>query len=175
MYQNLQGSPTINDIWSVPYSNLRLNSATNEKCINAFPKGIPEDAFVVYTSSQDNKGIVVLGYYVTDDLDMTHSAYFHTLRELTLQYEGHDPTLDIRNTECVHISEWVFDDSLRNELYLQRIFSIIASSFDKKTNKYYIWCDSTHDELLFYSLNKDEYFGYSAAIFYFSRFFMNEK
>ena len=74
MYQNLQVNPIINGIMCVSYEELSLNTNTNNRCLETFPQGIPDNATIIYSPS-DN-GIIVLGYYVLDALNMSHSAYF---------------------------------------------------------------------------------------------------
>ena len=81
MYQNLQVNPVINDIMCVSYEELSLNTNTNNRCLETFPQGIPNNATIIYSPS-DN-GIIVLGYYVLDSLNMSHSAYFDFLRDTT--------------------------------------------------------------------------------------------
>ena len=87
MYQNLQVNPIINDIMCVPYEELRdLNTNTNNRCLETFPQGIPNNATItVYSPS--NNGIIVLGYYVLDALNMSHSAHFDYLTEILLLYD----------------------------------------------------------------------------------------
>lgn len=173
MYQNLQVNPIINDIMCVSYEVLSLNTNTNNRCLETFQQGIPDNATIIYSPS-DN-GIIVLGYYVLDALNMSHSAYFDFLRDTTIRFEGFDPRPNVENTTCIHINEWLFDESLRNTRRLQHIFLTIISNINDDVNHYFVWCDSSHKETLFYPINKIENrLSNTNAIFYFSRIFMYE-
>ena len=44
MYQNLQVNPIINGIMCVSYEELSLNTNTNNRCLETFPQGIPDNA-----------------------------------------------------------------------------------------------------------------------------------
>lgn len=90
MYQNLQANPIIKNILCVSYTTLQLNENTNRCCAEVFPQGIPDNATIVYSPS--DKGIIVLGYYVLDTLNMSESIYFNALRNNTLQYAKFRPT-----------------------------------------------------------------------------------
>lgn len=174
MYQNLQVNPIINGIMCVSYEELSLNTNTNNRCLETFPQGIPDNATIVYSPS-DN-GIIVLGYYVLDALNMSQSINFEALREATLQYEGFDPRQNVEGASCIHINDWVFDESLRNRITLQHIFLTITSSIEDNINHCFIWCDSNNGDILFYPIKRIENrLSNTSAILYFSHMFLYEQ
>lgn len=172
MYRELQTNPITNnnDIWCVPYKNLRLNENTNAKCIDIFPNGIPDDAAVVYSSSEE--GIIVLGYYILDGTNMTLSTNYESLKNATIALQKTDPTEQIKQQNCVHIREWIFDNSLRNKEYLRKICNIIVST-DWYTSSFIVWFNNSRGEISFYHINNDDFIS-ASAVFYFINEFMNE-
>lgn len=174
MFQRLQENPTINGIMCVPYSNLMLNDNTRQRCMDVLGNNIPNEAVIVYSPSDD--GIVVLGYYVLDTLNMSQSIYFEVLREATLQYEGFDPRQNVEGSNCIHISDWVFDESLRDRIRLQHIFLTVTSSIEDTINHYFVWCDSSNEDILFYPIKRvRNRLANTSAILYFSHMFLYEQ
>ena len=170
MYVELHPNPIINEIMCVPFENLRLNDNTYEKCVQTF-RNIPDDAIIVYSTSEE--GIVVLGYYILDNLNMKYSDCFDALRENTLRLSGFDPIEKVNQMDCIHIKEWVFDNSLRNKEHLNHIFLNISLACPNESWEYMLWYNSIHHSLLFYPIHDMELSNY-AAIFYFSDAFLNE-
>ena len=171
MYQKLQTNPVIKDLWCIPYETLRENLNTKERCLNVFPQGLPDNSNIVYSSSEE--GIIVLGYYVIDDANMTSSKYYESVKSITLQFQGADKTSRINQTDCVHIKTWVFDNSLRNEACLDKIFNSIVLHFPYK-GKYILWYDNKQGELCFYSIDRGVAGGTNCALTYFTNDFMRQ-
>lgn len=173
MYQNLQANPIIKNILCVSYTTLQLNENTNRCCAEVFPQGIPDNATIVYSPS--DKGIIVLGYYVLDTLNMSESIYFNALRNNTLQYKDFDPQQEVKSSTCIHIKDWVFDESLRDTIWLRHIFLTIISSIENNINNFFVWYDGHKGEVLFYPIKMVENpLSITKAIFYFSHKFMYE-
>lgn len=164
MYTQLQTNPTINNIWCIPYENLRLNTNTNARCIEVFPN-IPNDAIVIYSSSDE--GITVLGYYALDNLNMTRSENYESFKSATIDMQGQDPTREIRRRHCTRIREWIFDNSLKNEEYLRHICLSIVLDL-----KSIVWFNNRRGEISFYPVADG--FVNMGAISYFVNEFMNE-
>lgn len=171
MYKELQTNPIINDIWCVPFGNLRLIVSTNEKVLQVFEQGLPDNSYIVYTDSDDS--IVVLGYYVLDNNNMSKSIYYESLRNVTQELQNIDPTDEINQIDCVHIREWVFDNSLKKENYLNRIFNIMISTY-LDGNKHIMWFVNKNQQLSFYPIFGNWAFLNIAAIKYLTDAFLNE-
>lgn len=160
MYTQLQTNPTINDdLWCVPYEYMYPNDAI------VFPNGIPNDAFVIYSSSDE--GITVLGYYALDNLNMTQSENYESFKSATIDMQGQDPTREIRRRHCTRIREWIFDNSLKNEEYLRHICLSIVLNL-----KSIVWFNNRRGEISFYPVADG--FVNMGAISYFVNEFMNE-
>lgn len=162
MFRKIQEGLIINDIWSVSFENLKLNKNTKSKCENCFGDDIDDETIIIYSSSDD--GIIVLGYYVLDDMNIAQSSMYKQLKTNTRIFGGTDKTEDLEQKKCKHICSWVFDESLRNKDYLTHIFEVMT--FDN--NNCLLWCEG-HNEIIFYPLS-ERY----AAIDYFSNAFLKE-
>lgn len=162
MYKKIQIEPTIKDIWSIPFDNLKLNEQTKNKCEESFGDDMDDNAIVIYSTSDD--GIIVLGYYILDDLNITQSSMYEQLKINTFVFSNKDKTADLKEIKCKHISTWTFDESLRNKEYLLHIFEVMTFG----NNSYLLWCDG-HNEIVFYPLS-ERY----AAIEYFANAFLKE-
>ena len=171
MFQRLQENPPINGIMCVPYSNLILNDNTRQRCTDVFGNNIPNESVIVYSPSDD--GIVVLGYYVLSNEHMADSECYEYLRARTITLQGEDPTEEIRKFDCICISEWVFDYSLRSRNHLESIFnSIVSGHLDG--SRHFIWYVNRNRELLFYSIYNRMSIDNTAAVIYFANEFLNE-
>lgn len=153
MYQNLLVNPVINGIWCVSYETLQLNENTNRRCNETFPQGIPNNAVIIYSSS-DN-GIVVLGYYVLTIQNITESHLYNVLRDFSINMNGVDHHQSFLNADCYKIEEWVFDNSLNNKQRLFHIFNNIVSSIEVNGRLTFLWCDSGFNEIVYYPINND--------------------
>lgn len=162
MFRKIQEGLINNDILSVPFENLKLNEETKSKCEDCFGENIDDDTIIIYSSSYD--GIIVLGYYIIDDLNITQSPMYEQLKTNTRIFGETDKTEDLEQKKCKHICSWVFDESLRNKDYLTHIFEVMT--FDNKN--YLLWCEG-HNEIIFYPLS-ERY----AAIEYFANTFLKE-
>jgi hypothetical protein len=162
MYKKIQIEPTIKDIWSIPFDNLKLNEQTKNRCEELFCDDMDDNAIVIYSTSDD--GIIVLGYYLLDDLNITQSSMYEQLKINTFVFSNKDKTADLKEIKCKHISIWTFDESLRNKEYLLHIFEVMTFG----NNSYLLWCDG-HNEIVFYPLS-ERY----AAIEYFANAFLKE-
>ena len=171
MYIELHPNPIINEIMCIPFETLRLNDKTYEKCVQTLGNDIPDDAIIVYSPSESE--IIVLGYYLLDNLNMKYSDYFDALRESTFRLCGFDPIKSVNQIDCIHIKEWIFDNSLRNKEHLSHIFLNITLSCPNENGVCMLWNNSIHHSLLFYPIHDMELSNY-AAIFYFSDAFLNE-
>ena len=121
----------------VPYSNLIHNDNTRQRCIDELSNNISNEAVIVYSLSDD--GIVVLGYYILNNQNITESVFYNALRDNSIHSHGIDCHQSFLNAECHKIQEWVFDVSLNNKQHLYHIFSIMISSID------------THERLTIYN------------------------
>ena len=162
MYKKIQIEPTIKDICSVSFDNLKRNKQTKSKCEECFGNILDDDTIIIYSSSDDE--IIVLGYYVLDDMNITKSSMYKQLKTNTRIFGETDKTEDLEQKKCKHICSWVFDESLRNKDYLTHIFEVMT--FDN--NNCLLWCE-VHNEIIFYPLSER----YS-AIEYFANAFMKE-
>ncbi len=172
MYQNLQANPIINGIMCVSYEDLCLNTNTNNRCLEVFPRGIPDNATIIYSPSDD--GIIVLGYYVLNNQNITESYLYNALRNISRNINGVDHHQSFLNAECHKIEEWVFDNSLNNKQHLFHIFTIIISSIVVHEGLSFLWCDSGFDEIIYYPINNDANNNfYPFAENYFSLAFFN--
>ena len=127
-----------------------------------FGDDMDDNAIVIYSTSND--GIIVLGYYILDDLNITQSSMYEQLKINTFVFSNKDKTADLKEIKCKHISTWTFDESLRNKEYLLHIFEVMTFG----NNSYLLWCDG-HNEIVFYPLS-ERY----AAIEYFANAFLKE-
>lgn len=170
MYQKLQQNLVINDLWCNPYEVLSENPVAKERCLLVFPN-VPDKANIIYSSSAE--GIIVLGYYVLDNANLTLSRYYETLRSATLKYRGIDETERIKQIDCIHIKSWVFDDVLRNKTYLYRILnSIICTLPSKETH--ILWYENRQGQLIFYPFCKGVVGGTIRALTHFTNDFLNQ-
>ena len=170
MFQKFQPAHIINEISLVPYRDMRLNANNNKLCLKVFQKEIPDNAIIVYSSFNDS--VVILGYYVIDNLNIIQSRFYESLRSATIAFEGCDLTKEIESIPCIHISEWCFDESLREQRYLQYIFSDIISNNDE--NRSIVWCDNCN-EVFFYPIVRNEnILSNTAAIIYFTDNFIQK-
>lgn len=171
MFTELQTNPVINDLWCIPYETLSKNPSTKEKCLTTFPHGLPDNSNIIYSSSDEE--IIVLGYYVIDDANITSSKYYESLRNITLQFQGVDETSRIKQTDCVHIKAWVFDNSLKDEAYLENIlFGIIRHYPHKK--RFFLWYDNNQGNLCFYPIDKSVAGGSICALTHFKNDFLKQ-
>ena len=60
MYRNLQANPIIQEIWCIPYENICLNGILDARCIATFPDGIPQDAYIVYSPSEEGLCLAIM-------------------------------------------------------------------------------------------------------------------
>lgn len=171
MYRELNPNANINEIMCIPFENLRLNDKTYEKCVEVFKNDILDDATIIYSPSEE--GIVVLGYYVLDSANMVTSKYYESLRSAMKCFCDKDETNRIRNTECVHIKTWVFDNALRNKAYLNIIISCIIHSCPYE-RKHILWYDNSQGEICFYPISRGVVGANISALTYFTNDFMNQ-
>ena len=52
MYKKIQIEPTIKDIWSIPFDNLKLNEQTKNRCEELFGDDMDDNAIVIYSTSR---------------------------------------------------------------------------------------------------------------------------
>lgn len=88
MYKKIQIEPTIKDIWSIPFDNLKLNEQTKNRSEELFGDDMDDNAIVIYSTSDD--GIIVLGYYLLDDLNITQSSMYEQLKINTFVFSNKD-------------------------------------------------------------------------------------
>ena len=86
MYKKIQIEPTIKDIWTIPFDILKLNEQTKNKCEELFGDDMDDNAIVIYSTSND--GIIVLGYYILDDLNITQSSMYEQLKINTFVFSN---------------------------------------------------------------------------------------
>ena len=53
-----------------------------------------DNAIVIYSTSND--GIIVLGYYILDDLNITQSSMYEKLKINTFVFSNKDKTADLK-------------------------------------------------------------------------------
>ena len=102
MYKILFFVLTIKDIWSIPFDSLKLNEQTKNKCEELFGDDMDDNAIVIYSTSND--GIIVLVYYILDDLNITQSSMYEQLKINTFVFSNKDKTADLKEIKCKHIS-----------------------------------------------------------------------
>ena len=88
MYKKIQIEPTIKDIWSIPFDNLKLNEQTKNRSEELFGDDMDDNAIVIYSTSND--GIIVLVYYILDDLNITQSSMYEQLKINTFVFSNKD-------------------------------------------------------------------------------------
>jgi len=167
MFQRLQENPTINGIMCVPYSNIMRNDNARQRCIDVLGNIIPNEAVIVYSPSDD--GIVVLGYYILNNQNITESVFYNALRDNSINSHGIDCHQSFLNAECHKIQEWVFDVSLNNKQHLYHIFSIMISSIETHERLTILWCESGFNDIIYYPIdNENNNHFYPLAEYYFS-------
>lgn len=146
----------------------QLNKKMEDDCEKLF-KGINKDAFIICKSEEFSA--LILGYFVLDNKPFTSSKDYPYLL-CNLKSAGlPDLTVDLQKMPSFHISEWVFDESLRNTVALNRIFNLITQYCDDDPLTM-LWSDQP--TFIFYPLlNSDKDFGHNSAIAYFTEGFMN--
>lgn len=163
MYWNFVNEPIEGYLYSVQLYSLGVNE--QDKCRYLFPT-IANDSIVIYTPSKG--GITILGFYSLDIQPITSSKYFESLIENTKSISGEESgnISAFISMPCFHISEWIFDESLKDTAKLNSIFTMLFASlqFDRDS---IMWTDE--GELIYYPINKDDIsLGHNKAISYFT-------
>lgn len=164
MYRTIQNNPQIESIWVVSYDGLKPCDEHKRRCEECFPDILDDNTMIIYTPSDD--GIIVLGYYKLDEVNITQSTMYEQLRMNTLIINEIDLTDELKQKKCMCILSWVLDKSLRSKKYLTTICESIVENTRKQGDL--LWCEG-RNEIIFYPLS-ERY----AAIEYFANAFMNE-
>lgn len=169
MYRKLTDLDAVGEIFVIPIEN--LNNVI--RCQASFVLGdINDDSFIIYTKDSESEA-VVLGCLNLDNLPITESPRFAYLNANTVAVNEKDSSDELKIMPSIHISQWVFDNSLKNEVALECIFRTITSFCNAKSKNTMLWTDS--NDLYFYPLKQSNVqFGHNAAIGYFIEKFMNE-
>ncbi len=165
MYKKIEDKPIAGKLMSA----LLCSFGEHEKdsCRKLFPD-ITERSVVIY--STDRKKLTILGYYTLDSKRIEEAQFFHTLIQNTERLSGKRNASGFLNMPCIHISQWEFDESLRNEGHLFSIFTILMASLSIE-NDSFLWVDRS--EPAYYPLKKEDVnLGYHRAISYFVELFL---
>ncbi|MCQ2160408.1 MAG: hypothetical protein MJY97_04885 [Bacteroidales bacterium] len=169
MYSRFVNEPIKGNLYSVQLYSLGISE--QDKCRYLFPT-IANDSIVIYTP---NKGdITILGFYSLDKQSITSSKYFESLIENTKSISGEEAgNVSIFMTmPCFHISEWIFDESLKDAAKLNSIFTMLFASLHIERDAI-MWIDE--GELIYYPIKKDDVaWGHYKAISYFTERFMTK-
>lgn len=162
-------------IMFIPYENAPIIVKNFFKS-NLIDAGDNAESFVIYNIT-DNEPIP-LGFCAVDNLNIIHSKYIEDLFQNTANFNDKEFDAEMYNSiqtkKCVHISQWQFDEKLREVELLKPIFSLLMT-YVREEGKYdFIWCDGK-DEIIFYPVNDiDWFFGYPSSTVYFAMSFYNE-
>lgn len=74
MYKKKQENPIINDLWIIRFDVLSSDSKAKFECEHCLPKEFKNSSVIIYSPSDD--GIVILGYFNLDNLNITSSSLF---------------------------------------------------------------------------------------------------
>ena len=169
MYKKLTDLDTIGKIFVVPVEN--LNSVMRNQASSVFGD-INDGSFIIYTIIPENK-VSFLGCFNLDNLPITESPRFPYLNTNTVAANEKDSSEELERMPSIHISHWVFDNSLKNKVALNSIFQAITTFCNAASKNTMLWTDS--NDLYFYPLRQSDIpFGHNAAIGYFIDKFMNE-
>lgn len=135
-----------------------------------------ENTFVLYNTTEDAP--IPLGYCSVDDLNITNSKYIETLLVNTANYADKNIDTDvykrISKQMCIHISQWLFDDKLRDVEILKQIFSNLMEHI-RAVGKYeLIWCDGKENIIYYPIQDVDYYLGYLSSSTYFAQAFYKQ-
>ena len=169
MYKKLTDLDTVGKIFVVPIEN--LNNVMRSQASSVFGD-ICAGSFIIYTIISENE-VSVLGYFNLDNLPITESPRFSYLNANTVAANEKDSSDELERMPSIHISQWVFDNSLKNKVALNSIFQAITAYCNATSKNTMLWTDS--NDLYFYPLRQSDIpFGHNAAIGYFIDKFMNE-
>lgn len=174
MYTNILVEPIDHvNLMCSPFEN--LNAQHQQKCRLAFGDVELQNSTIVYSSMADD--IVVLGYYILDDANITLSNNYDTFRKFSIRFNNGDPTATLIEMPCVHIMEWVFDNVLRER---DRIINIVHNIVFNCAIKgqYIVWFDNNRGWLSYYIISNDlpdslSYL-YASAIYYLTNELISE-
>lgn len=169
MYKKLTDIDTVGKVFVVPIEN--LNAVMRSQASSIFDD-ISAGSFIIYTIISENE-VSVLGLFNLDNLPITESPRFSYLNANTVAANEKDSSDELERMPSIHISQWVFDNSLKNKVALNSIFQAITAYCNATSKNTMLWTDS--NDLYFYSLRQSDIpFGHNAAIGYFIEKFMNE-
>ena len=169
MYNQITDLDTVGKIFVVPIEN--LNNVMRGQASSIFGD-INAGSFIIYTIISENEASV-LGYFNLDNLSITESPRFAYLNANTIAVNKKDSSDELERMPSIHISQWVFDNSLKNKSALNSIFQAITAFCYATSENTMLWTDS--NDLYFYPLRQSDIpFGHNAAIAYFIDKFMNE-
>ena len=114
---------------------------------------ISDDSYIIY-SPRDEEAPLILGYFILDTLPITTSEQYPYLLKNTLSQGGEDKTEEFQNMPSIHISEWLFDELLKNETALEQIFELITLGGIIQNPQFQtlLWTD--YSTFLFYPFDK---------------------
>ena len=78
MYKKIQIEPTIKDIWSIPFDNLKLNDQTKNRCEELFGDDMDDNAIVIYsTSFMSIKFVLIINISKFAKMNLKPNKYGH--------------------------------------------------------------------------------------------------
>lgn len=171
MYKSFVNDHLDGDLFSVQLYSFGINEQYKCRCL--FPT-ITDDSIVIYSPSKE--GITILGFYTLDKQPITSSKYFESLIENTKSISGEEAgNVSVFMTmPCFHISEWIFDESLKETAKLNSIFTVLVlfASLYLESDAI-MWIDE--GELIYYPIKKDDVaWEHKKAISYFTERFMTK-
>lgn len=104
----------------------------------------------------------VLGYFILDNIHIIESSLFEPLQQNTINYYGIRKSHLIQKEHCKHISAWVFDKQVSNNIDLERIFVYITEISSRPS---ILWCE-IDNKLIFYRIENGE-LRHTMAVSYF--------
>ncbi len=175
MYYKNAIEPDLTQLMCVPYEtapySVRYYCDSSLGCI--INSG--EYAFAIYCLVGETP--TPLGYCKIDTLNITNSKYINALFTNTAIYREEGINMEvferIRKQVCAHISQWRFDEALRDATVLKRIFSPIMSFLRVLGQYEMIWYDGAEDIIHYPVQDIDFYEMYPSASNYFAMAFAN--
>lgn len=169
MYKKLTDLNIVEKLFVVPIENLSI--VLKNQAFSIFDD-IKADSFIIYMITSEDE-VSVLGYFNLDNLPITESPRFAYLNANTVAANEMDSSNELERMPSIHISKWVFDNSLKNKVALNSIFQTITAFCNATSKNTMLWADS--NDLYFYPLKQTDIpFGHNAAIGCFIDKFMNE-
>ena len=151
MYKEFGKDFNFKELRCVPYENAPRIVQTY--CLHALQCVEENDVFVLYITTDNTP--ITLGFYTLDDLSIVESKYFDNLLCYTNPTDKTKDYEKFKKYKCTHISQWVFDERLRDLEILNTIFEYIMTFVDTLKNSNMLWVDGIC-ETVFYPIEKND-------------------